>query len=93
MGSCYVLFSDANKKSDLPMKILNRKLPINYQSGHLMQRHVVVYSDQDEALVKAFRNIRDARLVSVKKLAAIDIVSTDDTIFSSSAITLYLGEE
>jgi len=52
-----------------------------------------VYSDQDEALFKSFRNISDARLVSVKKLAAIDIVSTDDTIFSSSAITMYLGEE
>ena len=52
-----------------------------------------VYSDQDEALFKSFRNISDARLVSVKKLAAIDIVSTDDTIFSSSAITSYLGEE
>ena len=52
-----------------------------------------VYSDQDEALFKSFRNISDARLVSVKKLAAIDIVSTDDTIFSSSAITQYLGEQ
>ena len=52
-----------------------------------------VFSDQDEALFKSFRNISDARLVSVKKLAAIDIVSTDDTIFSSSARTLYLGEE
>jgi large subunit ribosomal protein L4 len=52
-----------------------------------------IYSDQDEALFKSFRNIVDARLVSVKKLAAIDIVSTDDTIFSTSAITMYLGEE
>ncbi len=52
-----------------------------------------IYSDQDEALFKSFRNIVDARLVSVKKLAAIDIVSTDDTIFSSSAISMYLGEE
>ena len=52
-----------------------------------------VYSDIDEALFKSFRNIKDARLVSVKKLAAIDIVSTDDTIFSSGAITQYLGQE
>ena len=52
-----------------------------------------VYSDQDEAMFKSFKNISNARLVSVKKLAAIDIISTDDTIFSSSAITLYLGEE
>lgn len=52
-----------------------------------------IYSEQDETLFKSFRNISDARLVSVKKLAAIDIVSTDDTIFSTSAITMYLGEE
>jgi large subunit ribosomal protein L4 len=52
-----------------------------------------IYSEQDETLFKSFRNISDARLVSVKKLAAIDIVSTDDTIFSSSAISMYLGEE
>jgi large subunit ribosomal protein L4 len=52
-----------------------------------------IYSEQDETLFKSFRNISDARLVSVKKLAAIDIVSTDDTIFSTSSITMYLGEE
>ena len=39
------------------------------------------------------RNIKDAKLVSVKKLAAIDIISTDDTIFSSNAIKQYVGEE
>jgi len=52
-----------------------------------------VYSDKDEALFKSFRNIKDAKLVSVKKLAAIDIISTDDTIFSSNAINQYVGEE
>ena len=52
-----------------------------------------VYSDKDEALFKSFRNIKDAKLVSVKKLAAIDIISTDDTIFSSSAINIYLGKD
>ena len=52
-----------------------------------------VYSDEDEALFKSFRNIKDAKLVSVKKLAAIDIISTDDTIFSSNAIKQYVGEE
>ena len=52
----------------------------------------LVYSDEDEALFKSFRNVKDAKLVSVKKLAAIDIVLTDDTIFSSNAITQYLGK-
>ena len=50
-------------------------------------------SDNDENLYKSFNNIPKSRLVSVKKLAAIDIISTDDTIFSVDAISEFLGEE
>ena len=52
-----------------------------------------IYSDTDENLYKSFNNIPKSRLVSVKKLAAIDIISTDDTIFSVDAISEFLGEE
>lgn len=52
-----------------------------------------VYSDNDEKLYKSFKNIKNSRLVSVKKLAAIDIISTDDTIFSDNAISAYLRDE
>ena len=52
-----------------------------------------IYSDNDENLHKSFNNIPKSRLVSVKKLAAIDIISTDDTIFSVDAISEFLGEE
>ena len=52
-----------------------------------------IYSDNDENLYKSFNNIQKSRLVSVKKLAAIDIISTDDTIFSVDAISEFLGEE
>ena len=52
-----------------------------------------IYSDIDENLYKSFNNIPNSRLVSVKKLAAIDIISTDDTIFSVDAISEFLGEE
>ena len=52
-----------------------------------------IYSDNDENLYKSFNNIPKSRLVSVKKLAAIDIVVTDDTIFSVDAISEFLGEE
>jgi len=52
-----------------------------------------IYSDNDENLYKSFNNIPKSRLVSVKKLAAIDIISTDDTIFSVDAISKFLGEE
>ncbi len=52
-----------------------------------------IYSDNDENLYKSFNNIPKSRLVSVKKLGAIDIISTDDTIFSVDAISEFLGEE
>ena len=52
-----------------------------------------IYSDNDENLYKSFNNIPKSKLVSVKKLAAIDIISTDDTIFSVDAISEFLGEE
>ena len=52
-----------------------------------------IYSDNDENLYKSFNNIPKSRLVSVKKLAAIDIISTDDTIFSVDAISEFLGEQ
>ena len=52
-----------------------------------------VYSDGDENLHKSFRNIKESRLVSVKKLAAIDVISTDDTIFSTNAMSHFLGED
>ena len=52
-----------------------------------------IYSDNDENLYKSFNNIPKSRLVSVKKLAAIDVISTDDTIFSVDAISEFLGEE
>ena len=53
----------------------------------------LVYSDEDEVLFKSFRNLEDSKLVSVSKVAAIDIISTDDTIFSTNAISKYLGVE
>ena len=53
----------------------------------------LVYSDDDEVLLKSFRNLEDSKLVSVSKVAAIDIISTDDTIFSANAISKYLGDE
>ena len=52
-----------------------------------------IYSDEDEALFKSFRNLEDSKLVSVSKVAAIDIISTDDTIFSLNAISKYLGDK
>ena len=60
---------------------------------NIVRNFTFIYSDNDENLYKSFSNIPKSRLVSVKKLAAIDIISTDDTIFSVDAISEFLGEQ
>ena len=60
---------------------------------NIKRNFTFIYSDNDENLYKSFNNIPKSRLVSVKKLAAIDIISTDDTIFSVDAISEFLGEQ
>tara|TARA_B100001027_G_scaffold176110_1_gene127307 strand:+ start:603 stop:1223 length:621 start_codon:yes stop_codon:yes gene_type:complete len=60
---------------------------------NIKRNFTFIYSDNDKNLYKSFNNIPKSRLVSIKKLAAIDIISTDDTIFSVDAISEFLGEE
>jgi len=52
-----------------------------------------VYSDGDEVLFKSFKNLKNSNLVSVEKLAAIDVISADDLIFSKNALDKYCGED
>lgn len=66
---------------------------ISLNELNIERNFTFIYSDNDESLYKSFKNIPNSRLVSVKKLAAIDIISTDDTIFSVDAISEFLGEE
>ena len=66
---------------------------ISLNELNIERNFTFIYSDNDENLYKSFKNIPNSRLVSVKKLAAIDIISTDDTIFSVDAISEFLGEE
>ena len=51
-----------------------------------------VYSEGDEVLFKSFKNLKNSKLVSVEKLAAIDVISTDDLLFSVNAFEKYCGE-
>jgi ribosomal protein L4 len=44
-------------------------------------------------LFKSFKNLKNSNLVSVEKLAAIDVISADDLIFSKNALDKYCGEE
>ena len=66
---------------------------ISLNELNIERNFTFIYSDNDESLYKSFKNIPNSRLVSVKKIAAIDIISTDDTIFSVDAISEFLGEE
>tara|TARA_B100001057_G_C22782158_1_gene924098 strand:+ start:719 stop:1342 length:624 start_codon:yes stop_codon:yes gene_type:complete len=75
-------------------KVPSTKLAISsIEEFGIKKSFTFVYSDGDENLYKSFRNIKESKLVSVKKLAAIDVISTDDTIFSTNAMSHFLGED
>tara|TARA_B000000475_G_scaffold260321_1_gene243999 strand:+ start:1278 stop:1523 length:246 start_codon:yes stop_codon:yes gene_type:complete len=79
---------------ELALKHLPTKLAVSsIEEFGIKKSFTFVYSDGDENLYKSFRNIKESRLVSVKKLAAIDVISTDDTIFSTNAMSRFLGED
>lgn len=75
-------------------KVPSTKLAISsIEEFGIKKSFTFVYLDGDENLYKSFRNIKESKLVSVKKLAAIDVISTDDTIFSTNAMSHFLGED
>ncbi len=52
-----------------------------------------VYGKNDDAILKSFRNLEKSNTVSYLKLSTFDIISTDFTIFSQSAINLISGNK
>ena len=86
-GSIFVL---NGKDFDTPS---TKQAVVSLQELKIERGFTFVYSDNDENLYKSFKNIKNSRLVSIKKLAAIDVISTDDTIFSDNAISVFLGDE
>ena len=52
-----------------------------------------VYAAGDENLIKSLRNIEKARIVSANKLAAIDVISTDFTVFSIASAEQFAGDK
>ena len=86
-GSVFVLYG---KDFDTPS---TKQAVASLKELKIERGFTFVYSDNDENLHKSFKNIKNSRLVSVKKLAAIDVISTDDTIFSDNAISTFLGDE
>ena len=47
-----------------------------------------IYGENDDVILKSFRNLDKSNIVSYLKLSTFDVVSTDFTIFSHSAINL-----
>tara|TARA_B100000287_G_scaffold11492_1_gene11666 strand:- start:1095 stop:1718 length:624 start_codon:yes stop_codon:yes gene_type:complete len=45
-----------------------------------------VYSENDDILIKSFRNIKNSNIVSFSKLSTFDVISKDYIIFSKNAI-------
>ena len=53
---------------------------------------IFVYGEGDDNLIKSFRNLKNSRIVSVKKLSTYDVVSTDNTVLSKNAMVHITGE-
>src|SRR5210317_893893 len=53
---------------------------------------IFVYGDSDDNLIKSFRNLKNSRVVSVKKLSTYDVISTDSIILSKNAMNHITGE-
>jgi len=47
---------------------------------------IFVYGEGDDNLIKSFRNLKNSRIVSVKKLSTYDVVSTDNAVLSKNAM-------
>ncbi len=52
-----------------------------------------VYSQNDDVLIKSFRNIKNSNVVSFSKLSTFDVISKDYIIFSKNAINDISEEE
>src|SRR5210317_431671 len=53
---------------------------------------IFVYGDSDDNLIKSFRNLKNSRVVSVKKLSTYDVISTDSIVLSKNAMNHITGE-
>mgnify|MGYP006222739107 FL=1 len=53
---------------------------------------IFVYGEGDDNLIKSFRNLKNSRIVSVKKLSTYDVVSTDNVVLSKNAMDYLTGE-
>ena len=53
---------------------------------------IFVYGEGDDNLIKSFRNLKNSRIVSVKKLSTYDVVSTDSAVLSKNAMDYLTGE-
>ena len=53
---------------------------------------VFVYGENDDSLVKSFRNLSNSKLTSVTKLSTYDVISNEALVFSENAINTFLEQ-
>ena len=54
---------------------------------------VFVYAEDDDFLIKSFRNLKKAKVTSVKKLSTFDVISNEVVVFSENAMNSILDKK
>ncbi len=54
---------------------------------------IFVYADDDDFLIKSFRNLKKANVTSVKKLSTFDVISNEVVVFSENAMSSILDKK
>ena len=54
---------------------------------------VFVYANDDDFLIKSFRNLKKAKVTSVKKLSTFDVISNEVVVFSENAMNSILDKK
>ena len=54
---------------------------------------VFVYAEDDDFLIKSFRNLKKAKVTSVNKLSTYDVISNEVVVFSENAMNSILDKK
>ncbi|MDA9607559.1 50S ribosomal protein L4 [Candidatus Actinomarina] len=83
------LFVIDGQSVDVPSTKLASTVLIEF---NIERSFIFVYGEGDDNLIKSFRNLKNSRIVSVKKLSTYDVVSTDNAVLSKNAMDYLTGE-
>ena len=63
------------------------------QELSISKSFVFVYAEEDDFLIKSFRNLKKAKVTSVKKLSTFDVISNETVVFSENAMNSILDKK